>query len=144
MRTLIFLALISGMLASCEVEPQPINYGSDNCQFCKMTIVDKQHASQIVTTKGRAYKFDAIECMLHYHQDNPEQEVGLWLISDFNNPGNLIDATSATYLVSEQISSPMGANLSGFNSEEAAVEAQNEYTGELFSWKSLQNYLENR
>lgn len=144
MRTLIFLALISGMLASCEVEPQPINYGSDNCQFCKMTIVDKQHASQIVTTKGRAYKFDAIECMLHYHQDNPEQEVGLWLISDFNNPGNLIDATSATYLVSEQISSPMGANLSGFNSEEAAVEAQNEYTGELFSWKNLQNYLENR
>ena len=46
---------------SCSKTPQPINYGTDMCHFCQMTIVTKTHAAQMVTTKGKQYKFDAIE-----------------------------------------------------------------------------------
>ena len=45
------------MLLACSVEPKPINYGRDACHFCKMTIVDNQHAAEIITLKGKAFKY---------------------------------------------------------------------------------------
>ena len=46
-------------------------------------------------------------------------------------------AKEATYLVSKEIKSPMGANLSGFTSKEQALSTQNERGGELYSWNEL-------
>ena len=54
----IFSLLTFITLSSCNIQPQPINYGEDACHFCKMNIIDKQHAAQIVTSKGKAFKFD--------------------------------------------------------------------------------------
>lgn len=136
--SLCFLALV---FTACEVKPQKINYGNDNCQYCNMTIVDRQHASQIVTTKGRAYKFDAIECMLNYHTEHTDQPVAMYLVNDFKNPSELIDAKTATFLISPEISSPMGANLSAFNSEKNAQKTQAEYSGKLYDWESLGQYF---
>ncbi|HLV38226.1 nitrous oxide reductase accessory protein NosL [Xanthomarina sp.] len=142
MKQFIFLGIITFLLASCNVSPQPINYGSDACHFCDMTIVDRQHASQVVTAKGRAYKYDAIECMVHALQDEfKDTEMAYYLVADFNKPGELIDATKATYLVSEQLQSPMGANLSAFLNEEAGKKAQEKFTGDIYSWKEIQDHL---
>ena len=142
MRQFFFLGIISLLLASCNVSPQPINYGSDGCHFCDMTIVDKQHASQIVTSKGKAYKFDAIECMVHSIQDEfKDTEMAYYLVADFEAPGELVDASKATYLVSEQLQSPMGENLSAFSNEHAAKIAQEKFTGDIYSWKQIQDHL---
>lgn len=137
----LYLILISVFLVSCEIAPKPIEYGSDNCEYCKMTIVDRQHASEIVTEKGRAYKFDAIECMINYDNEYLDQPVALYLVSDFKAPGKLIDATTATYLISPKISSPMNANLSAFNSKEAANQTKKEFGGEIYSWDSTKKQL---
>jgi copper chaperone NosL len=137
MRTLIFSAIITFLFISCEVSPQPINYGNDVCEYCQMTIVDSHYASQLVNTNGKAYNFDAIECMINYSEENKETVYQLYLINDFENPGTLIDAKTATYLISLQISSPMGENLTGFASGEAAKKAENKYDGELYNWKSI-------
>ncbi|RAV30025.1 nitrous oxide reductase accessory protein NosL [Sinomicrobium soli] len=131
------LCITACFSTSCEVKPAPIDYGTDNCQYCKMTIVDRQHAAQIVSDKGRVYKFDAIECMLGYQQENTSLPVSIWLINDYENPGKLIDATKAAYLISTEIPSPMGANLSGFNSEEAAKKAQAAHPGTHYDWEQL-------
>lgn len=141
MRPFVLILFVSLMVSACDIKPQPINYGQDNCAYCNMTIVDKQHASQIVTDKGRAYKFDAIECMINYNKEHPDKEAALYLINDFKNPGELIDATKASYLVSPKIKSPMGANLSGFKSEEAGQQAKDDYTGELFDWENIQQEI---
>lgn len=142
MKQFIFLSIISLFLASCNVGPQPINYGSDACHFCEMTIVDQRHASQLVTSKGKAYKYDAIECMVHSLQDElKDAEIGLYLVADLNQPAVLIDATKSTYLVSENLRSPMGANLSGFLNETAAKKAQEEFEGQLYTWAEIQEHL---
>ena len=142
MKQFIFLGIITLLLTSCNVSPQPINYGSDACHFCDMTIVDRQHASELVTTKGRAYKYDAIECMVHALQDEfKDTEMAYYLVADFNRPGELVDATKASYLVSEQLQSPMGANLSAFLNEEAAKNAQEKFTGDTYSWKEIQEHV---
>ncbi|MCM4157874.1 nitrous oxide reductase accessory protein NosL [Gramella sp. AN32] len=141
MKALIFSAIITLLFISCEVSPQPINYGKEACEYCKMTVVDKHHASQLVNTKGKAYNFDAIECMINYSEENKETVYQLYMINDFKKPGTLINAKTATYLISPEISSPMGANLSAFKSLKTAENAQKEFQGALFSWESLLNYM---
>lgn len=136
------LSIITVLLVSCEISPQKIEYGSDACNYCDMTIVDKQHAAQLVTTKGKAYKYDAIECMVHsLQEDMTDTPIALYLAADFNQPGQLMDATMATYLVSEQIQSPMGANLSAFENAEKAEKTKEEFTGTTYSWEEIQKHL---
>jgi copper chaperone NosL len=124
-------------LASCTVEPQPINYGYDACHYCKMNIVDRQHAAEFVTSKGKVYKFDAIECMLNQTNEFDRSSIELYLITDYNNPGSLTDAATCTYLISQKIPSPMGAFLTGFGSSEKAQQVQQEAGGNLYSWQEL-------
>lgn len=133
--SLSLLLLLS--MASCSVEPVAIEYGSDVCHFCKMNIVDNQHAAEIVTKKGKAFKYDAIECMMQNRFDWAEEEIGLYLLTDYGTPGKLVDATKAIFLISENLPSPMGGNLTGFESESFAQEIQGEKGGELFSWEDL-------
>lgn len=138
----IFLSLSCCLLLfSCTIEPQPINYGTDQCHSCKMSIVDKAHASELVTKKGRAQKFDAIECMVHYLSNNPEQQNAYVLVSDFDDPGKFIDAEKAIFLVSEQIPSPMGAFLSAFSSPKNIESLSPKVTGNQYNWEQIQSEL---
>ncbi len=137
--SIIFLACFLLVLAGCTNTPKPIAYGSDGCHFCSMTIVDKQHAAQFMTKKGRSYTFDAIECMLNHVKEMDATTVDLYLVNDYGAPGETIDAVKATFLISENIPSPMGEFLSAFATREAATYAQEKNEGELFTWKELQN-----
>jgi len=129
------------LLAACSVEPEPIAYGRDTCAFCRMTIVDKTHAAQLVTRKGKQFKYDAIECLVQNLPDWRADQIGLLLVADYAEPGALTDAESATYLISEGIKSPMGAYLSAFSSPEAAEVARKEHGGILYSWENLPKEL---
>lgn len=131
------LLLIFMCLAGCNVGPKPIDYGHVACHYCSMTIVDKQHAAQLVTTKGKVFNFDAVECMMNQLKDWDESTIALFLANDFDRPGELIDATKATYLISDNIPSPMGAYLSAFDEEGAARHALDANGGELLSWNEL-------
>ncbi len=136
------LSIITLLFISCEISPQKIEYGSDACNYCDMTIVDRQHAAQMVSTKGKAFKYDAIECMVHsLQEDMQDTEMALYLVADFDQPGELMDATSSTYLVSEQIQSPMGANLSAFTNKEAAEKTKEKFSGEVYTWEEIQKHL---
>ena len=136
-KKIIFLLLGLMLFTACEIGPKPINYGSDSCDYCSMTIVDRQHAAEIVTKKAKVRKFDAVECMINYDREHSETPVALYMAADFDSPGKLIDATKATFLISDQLNSPMGANISAFSSREAAVEKQQQYRGRLLDWNSL-------
>jgi copper chaperone NosL len=125
------------MLVSCNVSPQAIDYGSDGCHFCKMTIVDKVHAAEIVTKKGKVYKFDATECMINFMNDFDASEIELYLSNNYTEPEQLIDAQKATFLISKNIPSPMGAYLSAFKNKADAQKMQSEKGGDLYSWEEL-------
>jgi copper chaperone NosL len=129
---------------SCSLEPQPINYGSDACEFCKMTIVENRWAAEIVTDKGKAYKFDAIECMMNYmnRNDISSDDLALLLVDDYSQPGDLIDATKATYIISEAIPSPMGAFLSAFQNPEIAILTIDKKGGKAFNFNELKSQYE--
>lgn len=139
MKTLATVALLfaGALLVSCEVSPEPINYGTEACHFCRMTIVDQQHAAQYVTKKGKQFKFDAVECMLNQLSETGMADLEILLVCDYTQPGQMTDATRASYLISPQIKSPMGANLSAFSKLSDAEETLGVRGGELFDWSEM-------
>lgn len=141
MRNLLYI-LVLFILTGCEVQPVPIMFGKEECSFCKMTIVDRQHAAQLVTKKGKQFKFDAIECMLNsLNQKHNAQENQIYLVSDYGK-GTMTKAEDATYLVSQAIKSPMGAFLSAFSSRTEAMTTKDLHGGEIYTWEEIKKKYE--
>lgn len=133
--------LLMLLLLGCSPAPQAIDYGSDGCHFCKMTIVDKVHAAEVVTKKGKVYKFDATECMINFMKEFDQSNIKLYLSNNYTEPETLIDATKATFLISENIPSPMGAFLSAFKDKSNAISTQGKKGGTLYTWDELLLHL---
>lgn len=137
MKNVIIVFLLAVFFISCNTGPKSIDYGNDGCHYCKMTIVDKIHGAEIVTNKGKVFKFDATECMLNYLQDNPDTEVGNFYTNHYENPTNLIPTSEATFLISKALPSPMGANITAFENKIDAEKIQADKNGTLYTWDEL-------
>ena len=128
-------------LFACTPQPSPIQYGHDQCEFCKMTIMDDRFAAELVTTKGKVYKFDDLFCLNKYYQmqqakDSDYQHI---LVNDYLQKGALIDLRSAHLLKAEALRSPMGGNMAAFSSLEKlkALEAEKQWQAETTNWPNL-------
>lgn len=135
------LLLVSFILLQCTPSIEPIQYGKHQCHSCKMNIVDKVHAAQYVTKKGRNYMFDAIECMVQDVSLQDESQMHIILVSDYTNPGEMTDAVKAIYLVSPNIKSPMGEFLSAFSNRSQAEQTLKENDGKLYDWDGIKAHI---
>lgn len=106
-----------------------------------MTIVEEPFAAELVTQKGKVFKFDAIECMVAYLKGEDESRYAFLLVRDFNQPAEWQDARTASYLVSEELPSPMGAFLSAYQDEAGAIGMREAKGGEVYDWENLKKYL---
>lgn len=131
------------ILTGCSKGPQPLNFGTDQCEHCRMTISDKKFGAEIVNDKGKAFKFDAAECMIKYlTSENTDENNYMLLVIDYNQPETLIDAKSAAYIVSPLIKSPMGEDLAAFKSKKDAEEELNKIkNGNIYTWDEIKNKL---
>lgn len=136
-----FLVLALIVAGGCNTEPDPIRYGFDVCTFCHMTIVDQQHAAQYLTVKGRTYKFDAIECMIREIKTIEKGTIARYLVADYPRPGTMTDATSATFAISPEIQSPMGAFLTGFSEQDSATLILRGKSAQFYNWTEIQNHF---
>ncbi|MDN5205036.1 nitrous oxide reductase accessory protein NosL [Fulvivirgaceae bacterium BMA10] len=131
------------ILSSCTPKQEPIVYGQDACKFCKMTIVDNRYGSELVTTKGKVYKFDAIECMINFKKaELQDSEIHDALVTTYTLPGKLVSARDVWYLRSKELPSPMGMFLNAFENKEEALKFQQDHPGEIFSWVDLKDRFE--
>lgn len=138
--TLMRILAVALLFTACSQEPAEMYYGSDECAHCKMMITNPQFASQIVTEKGKAIKFDAIECMAVYHRNHNEQLKGakLW-VNNYQNPGQWLLAPDAQFVKSEVVNSPMGEALLAFPTQEVAKKHLQDNPGKLMDWKEVSN-----
>lgn len=130
--------LIFAMI-SCNSGPQPIQLGKDACVFCKMSIADRHFGAEIVTKKGKVYKFDDMHCILGFMKSNAINNSDIketWLIN-FDEPHNFISAQKAFLLKSNELHSPMGGNIANFSDENKLNEATKKFPGEQLSWNDL-------
>ncbi|MFL5807903.1 MAG: hypothetical protein ACJ749_00200, partial [Flavisolibacter sp.] len=57
-------AILVLALNSCSTKPQPFAYGKDVCDDCSMTIMDPKFGGEIITKKGKVFKFDDAHCLV--------------------------------------------------------------------------------
>ncbi len=141
--TIALSLLLAGVLAGCSTGPEPIEYGVVKCDHCQMLIMDAKFGSELVTTRGKAYKFDAVECLAEYLLTGPikaENIHSLW-VSNFEPPHGFMNAKTAFYLKSEKIKSPMGLGLSAYSSEARADEFRRQYGGEVLTYEHMLDYV---
>jgi copper chaperone NosL len=126
-------------LSSCNTEAEPIKFGTDNCHFCKMTISDIHYGAEIVTKKGKVYKFDDTHCIVAFIKSNTVErsQIGKTYLVDFAGNGELIDANTAYLFKSEELRSPMGGNVCAFSNQEGITSISKQYKGSPLSWKDL-------
>ena len=141
--TYIFLLGIF-MISSCTIKPQPIDYGNEICAFCSMNIVDQRFGSEIVTNKGKVYKFDAIECLVNFKFENPSisKNTGLLLTNTLDKPGQLIEVEKCQFLHSKTLPSPMGMYLNPVSDEGFLLELQDANKGQVFTFGELSVLIE--
>lgn len=135
MKKYLKIAMLS-LMVSCTAGPVPINYGKDNCEHCKMVIMDNKFGAELITKKGKVMKFDSDECLKNYYNAQ-SPELGSVLVTDYNKPGTLIDGKTAYYIHSEKMRSPMGGNLAAFASKAEAEKASKKYPGDIWTWEQL-------
>ncbi|HRK54691.1 MAG TPA: nitrous oxide reductase accessory protein NosL [Cyclobacteriaceae bacterium] len=127
---------LAGLLMSCSTEPVPLEYGKDICYTCKMKLMDNKFGAELVTNKGKIYKFDDLNCMLDYYNAN-EAEHGNYahkLVIDFARPGTFIEASNSYYLRADEIKSPMASQIAAFENYDLMEESKKKWDGIYLSW----------
>jgi copper chaperone NosL len=125
---------------SCSTEPEPLNFGKDVCHFCKMTLMDKKFGAELVTKKGKVYKFDDMNCFLNFYNSGAEATENFehTLVVDFSGAGKLIDATHAFYIKSPEIRSPMDGQVAAFETKASMDKFKKERNGIYLAWGEVQ------
>ncbi len=118
--------------------PTDIKSGSETCEYCKMKISDLRFNSQAITSKGRKYHFDSIECMLAWKTD---VELKKRWVKGYSSK-KWIELDKAILFQSKELKSPMGAGLSAYLSMEELNKVQAEYTGNKISLQEAILYVE--
>lgn len=127
------------ILSSCSTGPQPIKIGQDACSFCKMSIADNRFGAEIITKKGKIYKFDDMHCVLRFRTENVINlsDIKETYLVNFEEPHDFIEASKASLLKSNQLRSPMGGNIAVFSNDENLSAAAAKFQGNKTTWAAL-------
>ena len=127
------------LLPACSVEPEPLVYGEDACHHCKMVLMDQKFGAEVVTTKGKVYKFDDVNCMISFINNDikDERDIKFRLVAEFNKPGELTDAGNAFYVKANSIKSPMASQVAAFGNYDEMTKHKKELQGIYLTWGEL-------
>lgn len=145
-KNLFFLLIVLLALAGCaqgatELKAPEIRYGEDVCADCNMIISDARFATAYAYEVGpgryQSVLFDDLADMLAYASKHPEHKVVAWYVHDYETK-EWTDATTATYVASGLIATPMASGLVSFaNPDRAEVMAYSLGT-QVMDWAALQ------
>ncbi|UGS22450.1 nitrous oxide reductase accessory protein NosL [Flavobacterium channae] len=134
----IVLLFSSIFIISCvSNEPNPIKLNVDNCDFCKMTISNGKFGAELLTKKGRYYKFDDLSCMLSYAKESKDVQVQSFFVNDYTKDNVLIPAEQTFYLRGGKINSPMRGNFAAFATDKEREDFQKQLNAEMLTWEQV-------
>ena len=126
-------------LSGCSNKPEAIQAGRDHCSFCKMTISDNRFGAELVTEKGKIYKFDDIHCLkafLHAENGVKKENASLYF-TDFSNGHALVDMGNTVFYKSDLLKTPMGGNIASFSNRDSMKKTAAQYKGSEVSWEEI-------
>ncbi|TRX38874.1 hypothetical protein FNW52_02185 [Flavobacterium sp. ZT3R18] len=134
----VLLFLLSFSVFSCtNYNAVAIKLNTDNCDFCKMSIADGKFGAEVITQKGRVYKFDDIMCMVNYCRENSAIKIKAFYVNDFTKENVLIPGETAFFLSGETILSPMKGGVIAFSSNKEAAALESKFKAESITWDAV-------
>lgn len=136
---LLFYAGLLLLGTSCKVGPEAIKIGVDNCHFCKMTISDNRFGGEILTSKGRVYKFDDSHCLRAFMKTaevSPSAIKDIYLVN-FEEPHELLNTSTALLWQSSGIRGPMGGDMVACAHAGSLEKLRKSFPGMEKSWEEI-------
>lgn len=147
--TLLALRLVLALLiAGCSTaapadDPPELNLGRDICERCGMIIEDVRFASGYRLGDGTSRIFDDIGGMLAWAELSGEfDEARMW-VHDYDSE-TWIDATTATFVFSSDLMTPMAFGIAAFSTKEAAAAFAEGMDATVHSWEDVSTVGEAR
>ena len=137
MKWLSFFLILFLTISCANKEAVPINLNTDGCDFCKMKIADGKFGAELITSKGRIYKFDDMFCMIKYHKENKDVQIQSFYIHDYNQNNVLIPAETAFYIKGGEINSPMHGNIIAVKTNEESQILAQKLKANPISWQEI-------
>ena len=132
------------LFAGCTPKAEKISIGKDSCAECRMTIMDPKFGGEIVTTKGKVYKFDDTHCIALFLERRGVElsEIHQTLFVNYESNDSFIDVKDAEFVISSTLKSPMGGNAAAFPNAAAAARKSAQIEGSrVTNWATLYNIL---
>jgi copper chaperone NosL len=111
----LLLVLVLVATSACAAGPEPIRWGTDSCDQCRMVLDDRRFGVELVDRQVR--KFDGLVELGRYMADHPSN--GQVYVTDAAT-GDLLPASQAVLVPFDGLHGPMGGNVLAFASREAA------------------------
>lgn len=129
---------------SCNVQPEPFKLGTDVCYMCKMGIVDPKFGSQLITKKGKLYKFDDIGCMIRLMKSGTfdSNTIKTMVVANYNNSNEFISVDQCTFVIAADIKSPMNFNLAAYVNELDANKISENSAAKFYNWNAVYQSIE--
>jgi len=135
--TALFVFLSLSFFSCAKTEVVPIKLNVDTCDFCKMTIADGKYAAEVISEKGRVFKFDDIMCMIQYKKENSNTKMTAHYVNNYTQDNVLIPVKTAFFLSGGRIQSPMRGGVIAFSSENEAKEFGIKLKAKQVTWEAV-------
>ena len=132
------------VLTGCNPKPEKIVIGKDACAECKMTIMDPKFGGEIVSKKGKVFKFDDAHCIAKFFEKRGVElsDIHQTLFVNYNGDNGFLKSNEAEFVVSSSFKSPMGSNAAAFAGVAEAEKKSKEIPGsKVTNWATLYNIL---
>jgi copper chaperone NosL len=123
----------------CNTGPEPIRFGKDPCHSCKMIISDRSFGAEVVTKKGKVYKFDDTRCVFSFLKSEQvaADQIGNVYLVDYAQKEKLISVETAFLLKGDKIRGPMAGDIAVFESEADVKRFQTEWNAQRITWNDV-------
>lgn len=139
LNTALMTFMLLFFLSSCSSGPEPIKTGVDHCYYCKMTISDVRFGAELISSKGKIYKFDDTRCISDFLKTaglSADKIKNIYL-TEYTGQHQLINVDQAILLKSDELRSPMGGNTAAFSHKDSLQFMQKQFSGIAITWDDL-------
>ncbi len=128
-------------LTSCSAQPEPLKLGEDVCHLCKMGIADAKFGSEVITKKGKVFKFDDIGCMIKFMKAGgvEQKDIKQTVVINYDKQNDFIGTDKAVFVIGGSIKSPMNFNIAAFTDATAAAKIPE---GNTLNWNEVYQKIE--
>ena len=135
------IILVPTLFSACQSGPVAFKPGKDQCDYCQMTVVDLRFGVELVTKKGKIFRFDDAHCLKSYlkEQKSGQSSIGEIYFADFSHDHGFIESKKALFLHSDDLKSPMNGNMAAFADQASLDESKILFPGTV---KTLNEILQ--